>query len=248
MSNSQAVWSCSVYSLFSMSMVLVNKMVVTTFGFKLAFSLLFFQSLVAVGLAVVGRSLKLITFEDLKSQNLRKWLPINIIFCVMLFTGFKTCVRVVTRVFRVFRSLLTFLAVSAYRLQYLAVSLVTIFKNLTNIIILAGDWYFFGQTASRGIVLSLLLVLMGAVAAGIEDISFSLIGYFWMALNCLATAGYGTWVVSVVFGRCGFRLNWLCGPQCSTFALPSRPSTCLNLAWCTTITLWRCRCWQWQPC
>lgn len=76
-------------------------------------------------------------------------------------------------------------------LQYLAVSLVTIFKNLTNIIILAGDWYFFGATASKMIIFSLCLVLLGAVCAGAEDIAFSFTGYVWMALNCFATAGYG---------------------------------------------------------
>ncbi len=84
-----------------------------------------------------------------------------------------------------------FLRFRCCSLQFLAVALVTIFKNLTNIIILFGDWYFFNQKASVGIVLSLTLVLLGAVAAGVEDIAFSLSGYIWMALNCAVTAAYG---------------------------------------------------------
>lgn len=73
-----------------MAMVLANKAVVTTFEFKLAFTLLFFQSLCAVLMALGGRLAGLITFEDLKAANLKRWLPINILFCVMLLTGFKT--------------------------------------------------------------------------------------------------------------------------------------------------------------
>jgi hypothetical protein len=76
-------------------------------------------------------------------------------------------------------------------LQFLSVPLVTIFKNVTNIAIMAGDWYFYQQPTSLPIVLSLLLMLAGAVMAGLADIAFSPLGYTWMALNCLATAAYG---------------------------------------------------------
>ena len=89
MSNANAATSCLVYSAFSMTMVLANKVVVTSYGFKLAFSLLFFQSLVAVAMALGGRALKLFTFEDLRLTNMKRWIPINIMFCIMLFTGFK---------------------------------------------------------------------------------------------------------------------------------------------------------------
>jgi drug/metabolite transporter (DMT)-like permease len=80
-------------------------------------------------------------------------------------------------------------------LQFLSVPLVTIFKNVTNIIILAGDWYFFGQPTSLPIVLSLLLMLSGAVMAGVADIAFSLPGYIWMALNCVCTAAYSAFLL-----------------------------------------------------
>jgi GDP-mannose transporter len=68
--------------------------------------------------------------------------------------------------------------------------MVTIFKNLTNIIVLIGDFYFFNQRASAGIVGSLLLVLLGAVLAGLNDLAFSPVGYAWMGVNCCASASY----------------------------------------------------------
>jgi drug/metabolite transporter (DMT)-like permease len=96
-------------------------------------------------------------------------------------------------------------------LQYLSVPLVTIFKNVTNIIILVGDWYFFKQPTSAPIVLSLLLMLAGAVMAGFADIAFSAVGYTWMALNCLATASYGA------RGR-------VCAPICQRVVAPALPA------------------------
>jgi hypothetical protein len=47
------------------------------------------------------------------------------LFCAMLMTGFLS-------------------------LKALAVPMVTIFKNLTNVVILTGDWYFHGASISRG--------------------------------------------------------------------------------------------------
>ena len=76
--------------------------------------------------------------------------------------------------------------------------MVTIFKNLTNILVLFGDWYFFNQPSSPAIMLSLLLMLAGAVMAGFADIAFSALGYSWMAFNCLSTAAYGTCVRACV--------------------------------------------------
>ena len=54
-----------------------------------------------------------------------EWLPVNLLFCAMLMTGFLS-------------------------LKALSVPMVTIFKNLTNVVILAGDWYFHGQNISTG--------------------------------------------------------------------------------------------------
>lgn len=157
--------SCLVYSTFSIVMVLANKLVVSSFEFRATLVLLVFQNTCAVVMALAGRALTWLSFENFTLRTAVQWLPVNILFCLMLYTGFKS-------------------------LQYLSVPLVTIFKNVTNIIILVGDWYFFKQPTSAPIVLSLMLMLAGAVMAGFADIAFSAVGYTWMALNCLATASY----------------------------------------------------------
>lgn len=68
--------------------------------------------------------------------------------------------------------------------------LVTIFKNLTNLVVLYGEWFFFRERCDGHIVASLCVVVAGAVLAGWTDIHFSMEGYVWMLLNCVATASY----------------------------------------------------------
>jgi GDP-mannose transporter len=75
-------------------------------------------------------------------------------------------------------------------LQYNSVPMVTIFKNITNIVVTVGDYYFFGTTAEGMVILAFAVMLSGAVAAAWNDLSVSTLGVFWMAMNCLTTAGY----------------------------------------------------------
>ena len=58
-------------------------------------------------------------------------------------------------------------------LRYLNVPMVTIFKNLTNVGIMWGEWSFYGQPVSTGAVLSCAVMVLGAVLAAANDITFS---------------------------------------------------------------------------
>ena len=75
-------------------------------------------------------------------------------------------------------------------LVYCNVPMVTIFKNCTNLITIFGEWWLFGEPLTILTILSLVIMVAGAVLAGHEDLQFSFIGYFWMVLNCLFTASY----------------------------------------------------------
>lgn len=68
--------------------------------------------------------------------------------------------------------------------------MVTLFKNVTNVIIVAGDVLMFGQHATLGTLGALGLMLVGALLSAWYDLMFSALGYFWMTCNCVATAGY----------------------------------------------------------
>lgn len=38
-------------------------------------------------------------------------------------------------------------------------------------------------------MISVLVMIVGAVMAGANDLEFSAVGYFWMVMNCVFTAG-----------------------------------------------------------
>jgi GDP-mannose transporter len=61
-----------------------------------------------------------------------------------------------------------------------------VLKNLTNIFVLSGDWYFYGRTYNRSAWACVGLMLLSAIAGGATDLSFSLKGYFWQMINCCA--------------------------------------------------------------
>lgn len=84
---------------------------------------------------------------------------------------------------------------------YLPIHMVTVFKNVTNIAISWGDWYFFSQRVSIGVVASLVLMLFGAVMGAASDLTFTFVGYFWMVCNCLATAAYILFMRHVTSGN-----------------------------------------------
>lgn len=75
-------------------------------------------------------------------------------------------------------------------LQHNSVPMVTIFKNVTNILTTAGDFYFFGANTEPLVVAAFGIMLVGAVLASRNDIHMTMTGLFWMVANCVCTSGY----------------------------------------------------------
>ena len=202
-----AVWagilSCLMYSFVSCAMVLSNKAISTSLAPEdrkhlPQLSVILFQCLVAVVLVEAAKVMKMVDYPTFNLATAKSWLPLNILFIGMLVTGFLSLV-------------------------YVSVPMVTVFKNLTNLITVSGDVYFFGETYVVSLVVvlppsarhrvqptstsfppsrpsvgsvsyltvaSIVLMTIGAILAGANDLEFHALGYFWMILNCLCTAGY----------------------------------------------------------
>lgn len=75
-------------------------------------------------------------------------------------------------------------------MYYLPVAFVTIFKSLTNLLIMTGEYLIYGEKPSSGVVASGFIIVLGAVLTGANDAIFNVVGYSWMAANCFATLGY----------------------------------------------------------
>merc|ERR1711871_54206 len=124
-----------------------------------------YQAIVAVVLVEGAKKFKVIDYPDFDVSVAKSWLPLNCLFVSMLCSGFLA-------------------------LTFVNVPIVTIFKNLANIITVSGDYLYFGQEVTVLTVAAVLVMTFGAVMAGFHDIEFNFWGYFWMLINCVCTASY----------------------------------------------------------
>ncbi|KAF1894816.1 hypothetical protein Lal_00028259 [Lupinus albus] len=153
------------YCISSCSMIMLNKIVLSSFNFNAGISLMFYQNfistLVVVLLALSGR----ISVEKLNWKLVRVWIPVNVIFIGMLVSGM-------------------------YSLKYINIAMVTILKNVTNIITAIGELYLYRKHQNSKVWTAMFLMIISAVSGGITDLSFDAIGYGWQISNCVLTASY----------------------------------------------------------
>jgi GDP-mannose transporter len=162
--------SCMAYASFSIAMVLGNKYITASVPLVDRDSIpdmgvIWFQCVLAVLILEVAKFAGFITYPGLNYTTVKSWLPINLMFIGMLYTGFMSFV-------------------------YLSVPIITIMKNLTNVFTVFGDFVFFHQTPTWSTAFSIILMTFGAIMAGANDLQFSWIGYVWMVMNCLLTSAY----------------------------------------------------------
>ena len=153
------------YCCASMSMVLINKVALSSFHFHSANALLFFQCSTCVTLVKLCEVLNLVKAEPFNLGVIRIWFPVNVLFLCMIGTSF-------------------------YALQGLNVAMVTVLKNCTNIFTIVGDYYFYDRRYSVAIWGCMALMLVSALCGAFTDLAFNAHGYIWQIINCAFTAGY----------------------------------------------------------
>lgn len=117
--------SCLMYSGCSVSMVLLNKTI--SYGLDPVMrerlpdlSVVLYQCIIAVVLVETARLLKIVEYPTFNIETAISWLPLNLLFIGMLASGFIA-------------------------LTYVSVPMITVTKNLTNLITVAGDYFLFGE-------------------------------------------------------------------------------------------------------
>ncbi|KAF5205603.1 Gdp-mannose transporter like [Thalictrum thalictroides] len=153
------------YCISSCSMILLNKIVLSSYGFNAGISLMFYQNLISIAVVIILRLFGVVSIEKLTWKLIRIWLPVNMIFVGMLVTGM-------------------------YSLKYMNIAMVTILKNMTNIMTAVGELYIFKKHQNQKVWTAMLLMIISAVSGGITDLSFDSVGYTWQIMNCVLTASY----------------------------------------------------------
>ncbi|CAN6686528.1 unnamed protein product [Malus baccata var. baccata] len=161
----KALLSGLAYCLSSCSMILVNKFVLSSYNFDAGISLMLYQNLVSVIIVSVLTFTGIISTEPLTWRLVKVWLPVNVIFVGMLIT-------------------------SMFSLKYINVAMVTVLKNVTNVITAVGEMYLFQKHHDSRVWAALFLMIISAISGGVTDLSFHAVGYTWQFLNCILTASY----------------------------------------------------------
>eukprot|EP00268_Persea_americana_P022988 TRINITY_DN2271_c0_g1_i5.p1 TRINITY_DN2271_c0_g1~~TRINITY_DN2271_c0_g1_i5.p1 ORF type:complete len:225 (-),score=32.20 TRINITY_DN2271_c0_g1_i5:411-1085(-) len=82
------------------------------------------------------------------------------------------------------------LITSMFSLKYINVAMVTVLKNVTNVITALGEMYLFQKHHDSKVWAALFLMIISAISGGITDLSFHKVGYTWQIINCFLTASY----------------------------------------------------------
>ncbi|XP_065862262.1 GDP-mannose transporter GONST1 [Euphorbia lathyris] len=160
-----ALLSGLAYCISSCSMILVNKFVLSSYGFNAGISLMLYQNLISVIIVSLLSNLGIISTEPLTWRLIKVWLPVNVIFVGMLVT-------------------------SMFSLKFINVAMVTVLKNVTNVITAVGEMYLFSKHHESRVWAALFLMIISAISGGVTDLSFHAVGYTWQIINCFLTASY----------------------------------------------------------
>jgi GDP-mannose transporter len=123
------------------------------------------QAIVAVVCVEFCKHMGWVEYPSFSLDTAKQWAPVNLFFCAMLFTGMAS-------------------------LMTNSVPMVTVFKNISNIMTTTGDYLWFGNAPEPLVIAAFGVMLTGALAAAWKDVSLTPIGLFWMLANCASTAGY----------------------------------------------------------
>lgn len=201
------------YSTCSISLILLNKLVIGTYGLNYPMGLLFLQNLCAFGLVAGCKAAGLISYPAFDMRVVRKWIPLTVLFVLMLWTSMKS-------------------------LHSMSVAVQTILKNLAMILTALGDSYFFDKKLTRGMFGAFLLMALGSCVGSAGDPWVTAVGLFWTFANIACTVGYVLYMkvllghVSKEIGRYGpvFYNNLLSLPFLLPAGLTSLPDLFADIA------------------
>ena len=183
--HNQALLSGLSYCISSCSMILVNKYVLSSYNFNAGIFLMLYQvniispkflsqhivsvleifaytslqNFVSVVLVSILRTTGVISTEPLTWKLVRVWFPVNVIFVGMLITSIFRLVLLQSK--EHYHTLIKIISTrnSHGSLKYINVAMVTILKNMTNVITAVGEMYLFKKHHGGKVWASLVLMV-----------------------------------------------------------------------------------------
>jgi GDP-mannose transporter len=163
------------YCVASGGMVLFNKHALNprSFGFTAPTALLCFQCALSVLLVKILGLVGVVKLQPLQLRLVAVWFPVNLIFVGMVGSSF-------------------------YALQHVGVTMVTVWKNVSNVATAVLEVIIFKKSHSSQVWATLCLMLISAIVGAWTDTSFTWSGYSWLIANCCFTSAYALYLRAVM--------------------------------------------------
>jgi solute carrier family 35 len=165
----EKILSAVFYGLSSLGVIFVNKCILTEYDFPYFNVLATIQFIVTTIILTALILVKVIEIPILTKQICQEVIPISIMFLGNVISGLGST-------------------------KSLNLPMLTVLRRFSILMTMVGEWLILNNKASSPVVLSVTLMIGGAIIAAIYDFSFSPSGYFLVLLNNVFTALNGIWL------------------------------------------------------
>ncbi|VDI06361.1 solute carrier family 35, partial [Mytilus galloprovincialis] len=162
------LFSALFYGFSSFLIIVVNKIVLTTYKFPSYQCLALGQMVTGIVVLFFARQLSIVDFPGFSTDIFRKIWPLPLFFLGNLVLGLGGT-------------------------QKLNLPMFIILRRFTILFTMIAEYYVLGVKASRTIQMTVFLMIFGALVAASNDLAFDLVGYVFIILNDLCTSANGVY-------------------------------------------------------
>ncbi|XP_035738807.1 UDP-sugar transporter UST74c-like isoform X2 [Vespa mandarinia] len=163
------IGSALFYGLSSFMITVVNKMVLTTFGFPSFQVLGIGQMLATIFVLFLAKKLRYVDFPNLEGATFVKIWPLPMIYIGNMIFGLGGT-------------------------KQLSLPMFTALRRFSILMTMIAEYYILGIKARASIQLSVYTMVLGALIAALNDLAFNLEGYIFILLNDIFTAANGVYM------------------------------------------------------
>ncbi|XP_048255652.1 UDP-N-acetylglucosamine/UDP-glucose/GDP-mannose transporter-like isoform X2 [Haliotis rufescens] len=165
----QRLYSAVFYGVASFLIIVVNKIVLTTYRFPSFQILAIGQMVTGIVVLFLAKRVGLVHFPGLSKETVLKVWPLPLIYVLNLLTGLGGT-------------------------QRLNLPMFTVLRRFSILFTMFGEYLILGYSVALTTKLTVLLMILGAIIAGSTDLAFDLMGYVMILLNDVFTAVYNIYV------------------------------------------------------
>ncbi|KAB0795858.1 hypothetical protein PPYR_02162 [Photinus pyralis] len=163
------IGSAFLYGIASFMITVVNKTVLTTYGFPSFQVVGLGQISASIVVLFLAKKLKIVRFPDLEWKTFNKIMPLPVIFMGNLLTGLAGT-------------------------KELSLPMFTVLRRFSILMTMIAELYVLGIRPSVGVQFSVYTMILGAVIAAGNDLAFNLMGYLYIMLNNFFTSTNGVYM------------------------------------------------------